>query len=532
MAMAIVLLGCGLFSDRQKAVEGEGAPPPVMSETPQALVAAVPAVAGREDGAPSSVSAPSQDSVATHSIAYNGPSSLEERILNSPVIVWVRLDSASSSVEYGNTVYGARYIPTLEFNFSVLEYLKGSGSNDIEAVWDAAPEFDTRQEAEATLPSIAGVRDTRWDDREAIVFLQYSQVYLPSTQQADRYYLSWERSYESSDDGYSVASRYDKLWLPANMSVGTAGQAGGDQQRFLLDVPSPPGVAPTVTLGEMKARIAEVEAKLAAGDGSAEYRECVELTYQYEGMKRYRIAQGEEGLYGRISNQELVSGLASSTLVYEYTEVGGFPDNRPRVWFDGLDSDLFGFEYGEPVPWDSTGDSVNDIIEMIARVVTTRPLPAGGYSVNYNNLQHYLVLCDGYTIRYEWTVTVNAPEGTLHEAFFDPVTDGSTVAADSANGVLMPVSFAGANGATTTIERIVWEPGAGSPGTVKVRLTPHTGIAGHFVDFIALDGSVSLSLHVADATVDAANSTLSWPVASQPWRSGEKLMLRIREAPG
>ena len=127
---------------------------------------------------------------------------------------------------------------------------------------------------------------------------------------------------------------------------------------------------------------------------------------------------------------------------------------------------------------------------------------------------------------------VTAPDGTLHEAFFDPVMDGNAVAADSANGVLRPASFSGANGATTTIESIAWEPGTGATGTVKVALSPHTGIANHIVDFIALDGSVSLSLYVADATVDSVNSTLSWPVASQPWRSGDKLMLRIREAPG
>ena len=57
---------------------------------------------------------------------------------------------------------------------------------------------------------------------------------------------------------------------------------------------------------------------------------------------------------------------------------------------------------------------------------------------------------------------------------------------------------------------------------------PHNGIAGHTLHFIALDGSVPLSLKVADATVDAANDTLSWTVASQPWNDGDKLMLRIR----
>ena len=158
-------------------------------------------------------------------------------------------------------------------------------------------------------------------------------------------------------------------------------------------------------------------------------------------------------------------------------------------------------------------------------MAATRPLLEGEYNFHFNHRGPHYSLCDGYTIRYEWTVTVNAPDGTLHELFFDPLTIGSTIAADSTNGVLKPASFGGANGATTTIERISWEA-----GTVSIELSPHTGVASHAVDFITLDGSVSLSLHVSAATVDAANNTLSWPVASQPWRSGDKLMLRIREA--
>ena len=124
---------------------------------------------------------------------------------------------------------------------------------------------------------------------------------------------------------------------------------------------------------------------------------------------------------------------------------------------------------------------------------------------------------------------MNAPAGTLHEAFFDPVSDGTAVAGDSANGVLKPATFSDANGASATLERVAWEPDVGGSGTVKLKLTPHDGIADHIVDFIALDGSVALSLKVADGTVDVANSTLSWTVGSQPWQSGDKLMMRIRE---
>ena len=111
----------------------------------------------------------------------------------------------------------------------------------------------------------------------------------------------------------------------------------------------------------------------------------------------------------------------------------------------------------------------------------------------------------------------------LHEALFDPVTDGSAVAADNSNGVLKPSSFTDA-GATTTIERIEWEA-----GTVKLKLTPHTALAGRIVDFIELDGTVSLSLIIDDATVNDATNTLSWSVSPQPWEDGDKLMLRIRE---
>lgn len=112
-----------------------------------------------------------------------------------------------------------------------------------------------------------------------------------------------------------------------------------------------------------------------------------------------------------------------------------------------------------------------------------------------------------------------------HEAFFDPVTVGSSVAADSSNGQLKPASFTDANGASATIQRIEWESGA-----VKLTLSPHTGLTGQIVDFIELDGTASLSLKVSDATVDVANDTLSWSVSSQPWEDGDLLMVRIREA--
>ena len=532
IGMVMLLLGCGLFDDGQKTAESTGKLPSPISE------------ASKDRTAPSAVSETPVTSAtpvasekapavaAPMSIGYDGPSSLEGRIFDSPVIARVRLDSATSSVVSETILDGTtKYIPILEFSFSVLEYLKGRGSSNIVAYWAAAPLFDTRHEAEAALPAIVAAKDTQWDDHEAIVFLQHPDTAFPSAKQPDRYYLSWGGSWSIRDDGYSIASIHNKLWLPAEGAVSTTSQPSGNQQRFLLDVPPATGEALTITLGEMKDRIAAVTAKMAAGDGSEVYRDCLQRTYQYEGINRYRIEKGDEGFFYRIPDQKLNSGLAVSSVVYEGSDLGGLPDWRDELWFDGRDSELFSVAFGDSTPFDLSGDGTSDSIQCTQRVLTARPIPAGVYRFHLNHRDAFFVSCQGYTFRYEWQVVVNAPEGTLHEAFFDPVTVGSAVAADGANGVLKPALFAGANGATTTIERIAWEPGSGATGTVKVALSPHTGISGHAVDFIALDGSVSLSLNVADATVDAASGMLIWPVASQPWRSGNKLMVRIREAP-
>ena len=160
--------------------------------------------------------------MAQSSSIYLGPSSLEERILESPVIARVQLDSVSSAVECGPTYRGMKYIATLMFSFSVLEYLKGSGADDIAAVWNAGQLFDSHQEAQASLQSIAAARDTRWDYREAILLLQHSKTYLPSTQEPGRFYLSGEHYFGNTlDYYYSIASPYNRLWLPS--------QPGGDQ---------------------------------------------------------------------------------------------------------------------------------------------------------------------------------------------------------------------------------------------------------------------------------------------------------------
>ena len=224
-----------------------------------------------------------------------GPSSLEERIAGADVIARVRLRSVSSSAERRAGDTG--YYPALEHRFEVLEYLKGSGGGEFLAVGYApGRRYETSQGAEARASDLRAGRDTRWDGREAIIFLTDAHPALPSSRQTDRYWLGTV-SVDGRDDYYTIASRHDKRWLPAESAGGATGTSG-DGQRFLLDVPGSAssgasgasgqaGAAPTVTLREMKTKIAAIEREVAVGGDSQAYRNCIYRKYEWERRVSY-----------------------------------------------------------------------------------------------------------------------------------------------------------------------------------------------------------------------------------------------------
>ena len=130
------------------------------------------------------------------------------------------------------------------------------------------------------------------------------------------------------------------------------------------------------------------------------------------------------------------------------------------------------------------------------------------------------------------TVTATAPAGVLHEAFFDPIYATSTGEhkADASHGVLDPPSYrAEGPSASTTIHAISWKA-----DQVTLTLGSHPLPADHHLDFIAPDGSAALRLDVDDAAsgISGGNRVMSWRVCEQPWRAGDKLMLRIAASDG
>ena len=493
-----------------------------------------------------------------------GPVELDERILRADVIARATFISISTTTPFVSDAdletTTTQYVSTLELRFDVHEYLKGSGGDTllVELPLSFDDYYPSAEEAVAAATAWFPTRYTRWDNREAIIFVQNpigSQA-QSSAAGSNKYVFTVHdlgyvkahdigTAYAIDDyytDTYSIRSAKNKVWLP-DTSAPSSGASVSAESSYYLEEPPLPGAGssgqgadvPVITLSELKSRVRAMDELLKQGEGVSGYRRCLEEKYAHQralktrgwGVIPFEFALGpSSGLPAgsviyrdRLPIHEPQYSLDAAAPGPPYSLFGDDPGMQySRFWFVGPDADLFRI---------GVKDDDSDPSSYSVVATTARPLPLGWYEMNYIAQNWLFFPCDYIPNSYpKWVVLVIwAPSGTLHEAFFDPVSDtsASAVGAGDGRGVLDPSSFIAADGATATISSLAWESGA-----VKIRLSPHTALAGQRLDFIEMDGTASLSLHVPDAALDAANDTLSWAVDSQPWEDGDTLMLRIR----
>ena len=155
--------------------------------------------------------------------ASGGLASLEETILQSEVIARVGYLREQSSVVRVESAWAV----LLEFRFEVHEYLKGSGPDEIGTI----AYYYTRSEphAEEVKTLLPAAHDTRWDDREAIVFLNYRAEHTAPAVElgAGQFWLEYAgAAWDGFLDWYSVASDARKLWLPEATQATRGTRAG------------------------------------------------------------------------------------------------------------------------------------------------------------------------------------------------------------------------------------------------------------------------------------------------------------------
>ena len=418
--------------------------------------------------------------------------SVAERIYASDVVVRASLVSASDG----------------SLHFRAVEYLKGSGPSEF------------------TVSASTANRNTIWDGREAVLFLGEppgggTSDSVRSTNSADFHFAdatSWNYSPDplfsqvySGDlpQGYTVDSR-NPAWLPAK-----SGSLGPSGSSFIIASTDPAGsFQPVISLADLRATIAWIEGGIVI-EG---YRECIQASLDIE-----RYHRDWEAYHGRPYERyqeprQISSGAGAGAVVHDY-------DLRRSAQYDvpyrtGPDSDLFRAQNIDDDALSSNG--------YLHRLATSRPLPSATYSVIFHLQPPYAIPC-AFQPEYgglEFLTTATAPNGTIHEAFFDPVAlAGGRVGADtSGNGVLRPQALT-FNGTGSSLESLSWQS-----GKVTLTLTDGIDLTGLILDVIDIDGNVSLSLKANDGTVDSTKETYRWSVANAPWAAGDLLMIRLRDA--
>ncbi len=450
---------------------------------------------------------------------------VEEHILTSDVIARVRLNTIAASSRLYDAGSWFRHVPTIHFTFDVLEVLQGSVGSSVVVEMTAADytRYQTAEEAvDAAMNWIAN-RDSSRDDREALVFLwslikSWNTDTLQGRPDTVQYVFAANGNADWGDN-YSIKSETNRVLLPATTS-GASGASGSSGTSFHLEEPPEGEPGDTISLSNIKTKITTTHDMV--DDTIPGHEECLLAK-----LKKERSGTPKLPLFHAERERSIGSGLPAGTALVTVTLTGKSTDEPyDRFFLDGPDSDRFQVTTTTWAPvagewWYSHDYSFE----------TLRPLPKGEYVFHFGTQRQEFFPCN-YTpsTRAKWTVDVEAPEGTLHELFFDPVTlrqaqgRPSVVVADASNGVLKPTGFTASNGASATVGSISWES-----GMVEIEVTPDDALAGQTLDIIELDGTVSLSLNVANSTLDSANNTLSWSVSEQPWHDGDKLMVRIRE---
>ena len=530
----LLFASCSAPSDLDGAVLSEPETTGTMESASNLTATATPAplLAQTPTPTPSPTPAPTAmpDSVAHMTFRHPRltPDTIDQYIFRADVIVRASFLSATAGVESA----GAASLPVNNLRFKAVEYLKGTGAAEFTVV--VAPlaysetTHATRQEAQSVAEEQLAARNTTWDNKEGVLFLTrgtwgaYGASGSSGSEEPLRF--AW-RGVSESPWNYSL-NKLERVWLPAQSAAGAGGQSDADMS-YLTSVgggqtSGATGSAGTsaISLADLRSRIAAMDALLAKGAGIEDYEDCISGQLQHGTQAREYLARTGRERTRPVYERHISSGMAAGESIssepehYTYTESPRYS----RFWMEGADREHF-----VAGVLDDDQDPTNG---WFFYERTARPLPSGTYDAATHYHSYFNIPCNfDPNLHFLHRVIVTAPPGTVHEAFFDPVAIGSAIGADGANGALRPTAFT-ANGTATAMQSLKWD----STGIVTLTLSPNASLSGLAMDFIALDGTIPLTLPASAAKTDGAAGTLRWSMLNSPWQAGDKLMLRIRNA--
>ena len=453
------------------------------SESTSETIAPPPAISAPVPAAQVKAGTSSAPSVASSVPASPyGPPTLDETIFATDIIAIVRpISSESATLTIRETNGQTIYSPVVQSQFEVVEYLKGDGDSEIVVnANNFSIKSSSADEALQNVKVSLAAQASSLDGEAGVVFIQhieYPENVLDISLKQNE--TEWRR-YNVQTGLFST--RGDVGSSSATLHIASGMVAASARGREVFSV------------GRLRDRIEAMKDLLSKGEGIGGYEKCIGSMLLHENFRR----KHEDTLTSVFDVEPVPSGLPAEYLVEK------FNTTYAGRWFTGDNAHLFHY-----------GDN---------QLRTTRPVAAGSYQIYAQYQKLEWVPCDYVSPAVIWRYNFEPSDGVLHEAFFDPVALGDAVGADGASGVLKPASFA-FDGSDAAIRRIDW-----LDGQVRMSFSPRIALPDHHIDFIALDGSVSLRLDFDDAvevTDDDGRQSLVWGVCSQPWQAGDLLMLRI-----
>ena len=146
------------------------------------------------------------------------------------------------------------------------------GSRGIHTHGDLYEGYLTEGEARAAAEELISQRNTTWDNRPAIIFLEGPLTSAsPSAQSGEVYGFTLSNQGAQTNFEYSVDT-LSRTWLPAKESISAESSVASGTEYITDGAKSPPTV---VSLSALKTRIGEIGTLLNAGDGSQAYMDCV-----------------------------------------------------------------------------------------------------------------------------------------------------------------------------------------------------------------------------------------------------------------
>ncbi len=427
-----------------------------------------------------------------------------------------RWDAERSGTTTGRLMPGCA--ATLQLQFGVTEYLKGSGPDRILIEDNLSNRYDVSggslqylTDGQARYAAWAW-----WNTQEGAPRRKDGVLFLPKLSQ-------------DGVAGASLLSRgdsYDRHWVPVTAETWlSADQNEGAPRSYSESGPPGEGSSPVVMpLADLRSRIAAFDALLQKGEGVDGYTDCIEWTIRAEAAERRdRARYGPDykpSPYAR--GDQMPSGLPAGAGIRKDRQY--YSAGYETIRLEGPDHRHFTIEIVDDD--DSSGNG------YYAALTAARPLPAGTYRFSAWSQSYEETLCDftvnGYALSpftTGWIVeVVPSAQGTLHEAFFDPVASDGFIGASAATGVLSPAGFS-INGEAGVIESMGWEA-----GLISLEASAPAALIGYDVDVILPDASILRTLSASDAKLDGERGALTWEARDPPWRGGENLMLRIRAA--